>query len=87
MATAMSIPARAEIEVPRREHIAELDLPEALLLEEEEELERMLAERDTDELVPIGRPSALLDEDDELIGGGEDDFMVGGDLVAMEDDE
>ena len=42
------IPARAEIEVPPREHIPELDLPESLLLEEEAELERMLAEREGD---------------------------------------
>ncbi|GAB4335891.1 MAG: hypothetical protein Kow0010_23540 [Dehalococcoidia bacterium] len=40
------IPARADIEVPKREHIPELDLPESLLLEEEEELERILAERE-----------------------------------------
>ncbi|MGI8925622.1 MAG: DNA-directed RNA polymerase subunit beta' [Tepidiformaceae bacterium] len=38
------IPARSEIEVPRREHIGELDVPEALLAEEEAELERMFAE-------------------------------------------
>jgi DNA-directed RNA polymerase subunit beta' len=82
------IPARAEIEVPRREHIAELDLPEALLLEEEEELERMLAERETSDLVPAGRPPALLDEDDEIIGAeDDDDFMVGGSLALEDDDE
>ena len=40
------IPARAEIEVPRRELVPELDLPESLELEEEGELERMLAERE-----------------------------------------
>jgi DNA-directed RNA polymerase subunit beta' len=40
------IPARSEIQVERREQIAELDLPESLLLEEEAELERMLAERE-----------------------------------------
>ena len=40
------IPARAEIDLPPREHSAELDLPESLMLEEEEELSRFLAERD-----------------------------------------
>ncbi len=40
------IPARAEIELPKREHLPELDLPESLLLEEEAELERFLAERE-----------------------------------------
>jgi len=82
------IPARAEIEVPRREHIAELDLPEALLLEEEEELERMLAERETSDILPVGRPAALLDEDDEMIGGDDDDddFMVGGSLSTADDE-
>jgi DNA-directed RNA polymerase subunit beta' len=81
------IPARAEIEVQRREHIAELDLPEALLLEEEEELERMLAERESGELAPVSRPSAvLLDDDDELIGADDDeDFMVGGDAEDEEE--
>jgi DNA-directed RNA polymerase subunit beta' len=43
------IPARADIDVPRREHVAELDLPESLMLEEEEELSRFLAERSTDD--------------------------------------
>jgi DNA-directed RNA polymerase subunit beta' len=42
------IPARADIDVPRREHVAELDLPESLMLEEEEELSRFLAERSTE---------------------------------------
>ncbi len=82
------IPARAEIEVPRREHIAELDLPEALLLEEEEELERMLAEREAGGGTVRSMPSALLDDDDELIGGdGDDDFMVGGAATATDADE
>ncbi len=40
------IPARAEIEVPRREFIPELDLPESLELDEESELARMFAERE-----------------------------------------
>jgi DNA-directed RNA polymerase subunit beta' len=43
------IPARAEVDVPRREHVAELDLPESLMLEEEEELSRFLAERSANE--------------------------------------
>jgi DNA-directed RNA polymerase subunit beta' len=85
------IPARAEIQVPKREHIAELDLPEALLLEEEADLERLLAEPgiggEDYETATVRR--AILDEDDELIGDariGEDDledFQIGGD----EDDE
>ncbi len=49
------IPARAEVEIPRRDYAAELDLPESLLLEEEEELERILAEREDAE---IGTPRA-----------------------------
>jgi DNA-directed RNA polymerase subunit beta' len=43
------IPARAEVDIPRREHSTELDLPESLMLEEEEELSRFLAERDEDD--------------------------------------
>ncbi|MFN0096092.1 MAG: DNA-directed RNA polymerase subunit beta' [Dehalococcoidia bacterium] len=73
------IPARSEIVVPRREHHAELDLPESLLLEEEAELERMLAEREAG-----GRrtATAVLDDDEPLdeaddIEGDEEDFMVG----------
>jgi DNA-directed RNA polymerase subunit beta' len=79
------IPARADIEVARREHIAELDLPESLLLEEEEELERMLAERDAGGSARGVRSSAaILDEDDDLLADDDDedddgDFMVGGD--------
>jgi len=68
------IPARAEVEVPRREHRAELDLPESLLLEEEEELERMLAERDDDALV-----GAAVGGDDDALDGDvadEDDFTI-----------
>jgi DNA-directed RNA polymerase subunit beta' len=87
------IPARAEIEVPRRDHIAELDLPESLLLEEEAELERMLAEREAG-----GRARAAfradmddeLDEDDEDLDEDDDieDFQVGADEEdELEDDE
>ena len=74
------IPARSDIEVARREHIAELDLPESLLIEEEEELERMLAERES------GSRSAFLAalrDDDEIVGLEDDeeleDFQVGAD--------
>ena len=78
------IPARSEIVVPRREHAAELDLPESLLLEEEAELERMLAEREAGGLPGSSRFAdtddevALDDDDDEdddelIIGGPEDD--------------
>jgi DNA-directed RNA polymerase subunit beta' len=76
------IPARSEIEVPKREHFAELDVPESLLLEEEEDLERILAER---EASAHRRSSAvgLLDDDDEEIGAlpldDDDDFTIGGD--------
>ncbi len=77
------IPARSDIEVPKREHYAELDVPESLLLEEEEDLERMLAER---EASAYRRSSAvgLLDEDDDEIGAlplddDDDDFTIGDD--------
>jgi DNA-directed RNA polymerase subunit beta' len=81
------IPARSEIVVPRREHYAELDVPESLLLEEESELERMLAEREAGgyRRAAVG----LLDEDDEEIGGlpaeddDDDDPIIG---AAAEDD-
>jgi len=75
------IPARSEIEVPRREHYAELDVPESLLLEEESELERMLAER---EAGGYRRASAvaLLDDDEDAVAiadDDEDDPIIGGD--------
>ena len=74
------IPARAEVELPRREYAAELDLPESLLLEEEEELERILAEREDEE---IGRPRATAGVGDSPLSGiGSDeeidDFEVPG---------
>ena len=62
------IPARAEIEVPRREPVPELDLPESLELEEESELERMLAERE------VGAAAAVAPDGDvwgaSLVEGG-----------------
>ena len=78
------IPARSEIVVAKREHYAELDVPESLLLEEESELERMLAERESATLRPAS--VAILDEDDEGIGAlpledgvdDEDDPIIGG---------
>ncbi len=73
------IPARVEVEVPRREHYAELDLPESLALEEDEELARALADRET-------RTSDFLldEEDDEEIELEEDeDFEIG--ATAVED--
>ncbi|MCC7364288.1 MAG: DNA-directed RNA polymerase subunit beta', partial [Dehalococcoidia bacterium] len=89
------IPARADIEVPKRERIAELDLPESLLLEEEAELERMLAERDRGYTSSVS--AVILDEDDEETIGGRtgivdelEDFQIGGsddDDVAADDDE
>jgi DNA-directed RNA polymerase subunit beta' len=73
------IPARSEIVVPRREHYAELDVPESLLLEEEHELERMLAEREAGTY----RPAAVALLDDDEIGAlpvddDDDDFTIGG---------
>jgi DNA-directed RNA polymerase subunit beta' len=65
------IPARSEIQVERREHIAELDLPESLLLEEEAELERMLAEREAGRFA--SRASDEVDEDDDTIGAAVDE--------------
>jgi DNA-directed RNA polymerase subunit beta' len=73
------IPARCEIEVPRREHLAELDLPESLLLEEEAELERMLAEREAGGFGTGSLRSAVILDDDETgddVAEGED-FQVG----------
>ena len=58
-------------------------MPESLLLEEEEDLERMLAER---EATAYRRPGAvgLLDEDDEEIGAlpidDDEDFTIGGEM-------
>ncbi len=73
------IPARSEIVVPRREHIAELDLPESLLLEEEEELQRSLAEREA-ELFASKRPGSIFADEDAPLTFSEDDlddFKVG----------
>ena len=52
------IPARAEIEVPRRDFVPELDLPESLEFDEEAELERMLAEREAGAAVAVEDPDA-----------------------------
>ncbi len=77
------IPARSEIEVPRREHYAELDVPESLLLEEEAELERRLAESEAGAY--SGRPAAvaLLEEDGDadMLPMDEDDPIIGGEDV------
>src|SRR5690606_26584410 len=78
------IPARADIELPKREHVAELgNLPESLLLEEEAELERMLAEHGDFGGGSSSVATAIAKEDDEepLLGGlGDDmeDFEIGG---------
>ena len=67
------IPARSEIQVERREQIAELDLPESLLLEEEAELERMLAEREAGRFA--GRePDEDDDDTDETPGAAVDEL-------------
>ncbi|MGE4056699.1 MAG: DNA-directed RNA polymerase subunit beta', partial [Vicinamibacterales bacterium] len=80
------IPARSEIEVPRREHIAELDLPESLLLEEEAELERMLAEREAGGFgTGSVRASSVLSEDDALNDLDDDDEIIG--LPSDDDDD
>ena len=77
------IPARSEIVVAKREHYAELDVPESLLLEEESELERMLAERESSTYRPTA--VAILDEDEDIgalpleDGDDEDDPIIGGD--------
>jgi DNA-directed RNA polymerase subunit beta' len=83
------IPARSEIEVPRREHIAELDLPESLLLEEEAELERMLAEREAGGFSGAVRMrgAAILDEDDEEIGGPSDEDLEDFEIGEEEDED
>ncbi|MCS7050960.1 MAG: DNA-directed RNA polymerase subunit beta', partial [Thermomicrobium sp.] len=60
------IPARAEIEVPKRETFGDLDVPEALLLEEEFELERRLAEREAGSRQRRSSVGLLDDEDDDL---------------------
>ncbi len=52
------IPARAEIEVPRREFVPDLDLPESLEFDEEAELERMLAESEAGAAVAVQDPDS-----------------------------
>ncbi len=68
------IPARADIIVPKREHYGELDVPEALLLEEEAELERRLAEGEARSYYGRGVAVGLLEEDD---GDETDDMIIG----------
>ena len=63
------IPARAEIEVPRREFVPELDLPESLEFDEEAELERMLAESEAGAAVAVQVP----DDDSLATVSGEGD--------------
>ncbi|MEO9256578.1 MAG: DNA-directed RNA polymerase subunit beta', partial [Tepidiformaceae bacterium] len=73
------IPARSEIVVPRREHYAELDVPESLLLEEEAELERRLAESEAGAY--SGRLGAVAVLDDDELGAlpidDDDDPIIG----------
>ena len=78
------IPARAEIVVPKRETFGDLDVPEALLLEEEYELERRLAEREAGSRQRRSAVGLLEDEDDDL-GDDDDDMLIGAD--SDEDDE
>ena len=63
---------------------AELDLPESLLLEEEAELERMLAEREAGGFVGSSR-FADTDEDDSADSDAADDELVSDD--DTEDDD
>ncbi len=84
------IPARSEIEVPKREHYAELDVPESLLLEEESELERMLAEREAGAYKRPGAVGLLDEDDDDEIGAlpvedDDDDPIIGGAAVDEEE--
>jgi len=75
------IPARSEIEVAKREHYAELDVPESLLLEEEAELERRLAESEAGAYSGRGISVAVLDDDDFgalPIEDEEEDPIIGG---------
>ena len=70
------IPARAEITVPKLQTYGDLDVPESLLLEEEDELERHLAEREAGAArrrTTVG----LLDDDDEDLD--DDDILIGSD--------
>jgi DNA-directed RNA polymerase subunit beta' len=69
------IPARAEIELPRRDYAAELDLPESLLLEEEEELERILAEREDAEIGGSRAKATATVGDNPLTGVGSDEAL------------
>jgi DNA-directed RNA polymerase subunit beta' len=82
------IPARSEIVVARREHYAELDVPESLLLEEEAELERRLAESEAGAYTTRSTAVGLLDDDDEIgalpIDGDDDDDPI---IGAPADDE
>jgi DNA-directed RNA polymerase subunit beta' len=84
------IPARSEIVVARREHVAELDLPESLLLEEEAELERMLAEREAGGFTGAVRMRGAAVDDDEAIGAPADedveDFEIGEDEEEVDDE-
>ena len=75
------IPARAEISVPRREHIAELDLPESLMLEEEAELEARLSSTAPADASSSDIDEQLLDEDDFTVGevSAESETTVEGD--------
>jgi len=82
------IPARADIIVPRREHMAELDLPESLLLEEEAELERMLGEMESGGpgRASFGIATALrLDDDEDSLEAADEDEEIE-DFTVGEDD-
>ncbi|HJP40977.1 MAG TPA: DNA-directed RNA polymerase subunit beta' [Dehalococcoidia bacterium] len=65
------IPARAEVSVPRRERITELDLPESLLLEEEAELEARLTSTPASVQTAVSSGDEVLEEEDFTIGAPE----------------
>ena len=65
------IPARAEIDLPKREP-PEHELPEALLLEEEEELERILGGQALEEPRETDVSKVIIDEE-EAIGPADED--------------
>jgi hypothetical protein len=69
--------------VPRRETYGDLDVPESLLLEEEFELERRLAEREAGTRQRRTSVGLLDDEEDDLDfeddEEDDDDLIIGGD--------
>jgi DNA-directed RNA polymerase subunit beta' len=71
------IPARVEIEVPRRETYAELDLPESLLIEDDEELMHMLGGQGGDVAVALAEPQTKTDVSQVIIDEDDDEERIG----------